>query len=170
MLIKTRLNVFLNHLSDEDIRSVFFERFQVKPGEVIISSKQAVQHLNGLITNRDREKFAVIYLNGANALINSEVIFEGSLTTAAVYPREIVKRVIDNNAASIIIGHNHPSGSIYPSHWDKEVTRKIEQACSVVDVILHDHIIIGYDKWFSFLDNWMLGINPKFETTSKTHG
>ncbi len=168
--MKKRLNGFVENLSDEELRQVFYERFQIKTGEVIISSKQAVQHLTGLITNRDREKFAVIYLNGTNALISSEVIFEGSLTIAAVYPREIVKRVINNGAASIIIGHNHPSGSIYPSYWDKEVTRKIEQACSVVEVILHDHIIIGHDKWFSFSDNWMLGIHPKFETTSKTHG
>ncbi|MEE9400299.1 MAG: JAB domain-containing protein [Dehalococcoidales bacterium] len=169
--MERRLNNITKHLSDDDIRWAFYERFQVNPGEVIVSSKQAVQHLSGLIINRDREKFAVIYLNGANALINSEVIFEGSLTIAAVYPREIVKGVIDNGAASIIIGHNHPSGSIYPSPSDKEVTRKIEQACSTVDVILHDHIIIGYDKWFSFSDNGMLGIHPKFETTSSnTHG
>lgn len=165
-----RLNNITKHLSDDDIRRAFYERFQVNPGEAIVCSTQAVKHLSGLIINRNREKFAVIYLNGANALINSEIIFEGSLTTAAVYPRELIKKIIDKSAAAIIIGHNHPSGSIYPSPGDMEVTRKIEQACNIVEVILHDHIIIGYDRWYSFSDNGMLGIRSKFETTSKTYG
>ena len=146
----------LCRLSDQDLRNVFFKRFEPKTSEVITGSSKAAYHLSALLIDTSQEKFGVIFLNGRNAFIHSEVLFEGTLTTTAVYPREIIKRALDLNAAAIIIGHNHPSGSVSPSLHDQEVTATIKRACEAVGIRLHDHLIVGYDKWFSFSDHHML--------------
>lgn len=146
----------LEILNDAELRQAFYDRFHVKAGDVIESSSQAAQHFAGLLTDPGREKFGVIYLNGRNAVTGTEILFEGTLTTAAVYPREIIKRVLELNAAAIIIGHNHPSGSVHPSLMDITVTSTIGQACKLLGISLHDHIITGGDNWFSFADGDLL--------------
>lgn len=146
----------LSRLSDQDLRKVFFERFELKTGEVITCSSKAAYHLSAFLIDTSQEKFGVIFLNGRNAFIHSDVLFEGTLTTTAVYQREIIKRALDLNAAAIIIGHNHPSGSVSPSLRDKEITETIKRACEAVEIRLHDHLIVGYDNWFSFSDHHML--------------
>lgn len=146
----------LSQLSDQDLRKVFFERFKLKTSEVITCSSKAADHLSAFLVDTSKEKFGVIFLNGRNAFIHSDVLFEGTLTTTAVYPREIIKRALDLNAAAIIIGHNHPSGSVSPSPYDQEITETIKRACEAVEIRLHDHLIIGNDNWFSFSDHHML--------------
>lgn len=146
----------LSRLSDQDLRKVFYERFELKTSEVITCSSKAAYHLSALLINTSQEKFGVIFLNGRNAFIHSDVLFEGTLTTTAVYQREIIKRALDLNAAAIIIGHNHPSGSVSPSPYDQEVTETIKRACEAIGIRLHDHLIVGYDNWFSFSDHHML--------------
>ena len=90
------------------------------------SSDAVVKHLRAYFANEaDREKLVITYLNLSNALIGTEVLFTGTLSTSAVYPREVVKRVIKYHAAAIIIAHNHPSGNPEPSKDDKEITEKI---------------------------------------------
>ena len=145
-----------SQLSDEAIRKIFCDRFRIKYGEVIRGSSQAAHHMTAILTDMSREKFGVIYLNARNEFISSEILFEGTLTTAAVYPREVIKRALAGNAAGIIIGHNHPSGSVLPSLRDQEITRAIKRACKAVGIVLHDHLVIGYDKWFSFSDQGLL--------------
>ena len=114
----------IEQLSDDELRSAFHDRFVTKTGDVIINTEQAYEHLSWLITNREREKFGIIYLNRLNAIINSEILFTGTLAGATVYPREIIIKILNHNAGAIIIGHNHLTGSIRPSQADKEVTNK----------------------------------------------
>ena len=145
----------LSRVSDEDLREAYSARFSMKMGEVFTGSAQVADHLQALLAGRTRETVVVIFLNARNAFIGSEICFEGTVTQAVIFPREIVKVALLKNAAAIIIGHNHPSGQTRPSTDDQEITRKIKHACELVDIPLLDHVIIG-DGHFSFADQNIL--------------
>lgn len=96
------------------------------------------------------EQFRILFLDTKNRLINDEVQQKGTIDHAAVYPREIVKRVLELNAAAIILAHNHPSGDPTPSQADIDMTQKICAATGTVDVTVHDHVVVGRHGAFSF--------------------
>ena len=98
----------------------------------------------------------VIYLNGRNQILKLEELFEGTLSTSAVYPREVVKRALDNNAAAIVLVHNHPSGNSTPSKDDLAITKKLKEATQSIDVSVHDHLIIAGNDVYSFADHGIL--------------
>ncbi len=91
----------------------------------------------------DMEVMYCLYLNGKNKILSIEKMFTGSINSAPVYPREIIKKTIQFKAAAVILVHNHPSGDTTPSKDDQNVTRKVMVALSSIDVQLHDHIIVG---------------------------
>lgn len=149
----------LDKVSDKEIVREYNKRFTLLQGEKISSAETAARHLRVVLSEESsREYFAVIFLNGANKLITTEILFKGTLTTSQVHPREIVKRAIDLNAAAIICGHNHPSGNRHPSRDDIQITKKIQDACKVMDIALHDHLIIpsGSEKYYSFSDSGII--------------
>jgi len=98
----------------------------------------------------------VMYLTSNNGFIACEILFKGTLATSAVYPREVVIHALKHNAAAIVIGHNHPSGNLNPSHDDVNITNKIRAAVETVDITLHDHIIVSSEGFFSFADQGLL--------------
>ena len=98
----------------------------------------------------------VIYLNGRNQILKLEELFEGTLSTSAVYPREVVKRALDNNAAAIVLVHNHQSGNSTPSQDDLAITKKLKEATQSIDVSVHDHLIIAGNDVYSFADHGIL--------------
>ena len=100
--------------------------------------------------------FLVIYLNGRNQILKLEELFEGTLSTSAVYPRGVVKRALDNNAAAIVLVHNHPSGNSTPSQDDLAITKKLKEATQSIDVSVHDHLIIAGNDVYSFADHGIL--------------
>ena len=145
----------MSRVSDEDLREAYSARFSMKMGEVFTGSAQVADHLQAMLAGRTRETVVVIFLNAKNAFIGSEICFEGTVTQAVIFPREIVKVALLKNAASVIIGHNHPSGQTRPSTDDQEITKKIKRACELVDIPLLDHVIVG-DGYFSFADQNIL--------------
>ncbi|MFC1566166.1 RadC family protein [Candidatus Neomarinimicrobiota bacterium] len=141
----------LNQVSDKEIAKEYKKR------DKLTGSNDAANHLTVLLSNDiSREQFAVIFLNAANCIISSKIMFKGSLTSSAVYPREIIKKALELDAAAIIIAHNHPSGATKPSRDDIQITNKIKDACRTVDIILHDHIIIAGKGFYSFSDEGVL--------------
>lgn len=147
------------HISDILLEQEYIRRNCIKLGEQVSSSAIAAKHLKALfIADNKKERFAILFLNGQNLLIKAEIPFEGSLTSSAVYPREIVKKAIQHNAASIIIGHNHPSSQLKPSSDDLIITKKIKDGLQLIDVPLIDHIIIGFgiQEFYSFADDNMI--------------
>lgn len=104
----------------------------------------------------NREEFKIILLTSRNHLILERTIFEGTLTESIVNAREIVREALNNSAAGIVFVHNHPSGDPTPSLEDKNITKRLVEACKLVNVQPHDHIIIGKDRYFSFLQNGLL--------------
>lgn len=97
-----------------------------------------------------REVFLVMFLNNQHTLIQTDVLFTGTLNQTAVYPREVLKRAIELNAAAVILAHNHPSGHPEPSAADKALTRKLQHLLGEVDIRVLDHIIVAASQQFSF--------------------
>ncbi|PIQ86184.1 MAG: hypothetical protein COV74_05775 [Candidatus Omnitrophica bacterium CG11_big_fil_rev_8_21_14_0_20_45_26] len=104
------------------------------------------------LRDRKREVFKVIFLNKANQIIGEKDLFEGTVDSAAVHPREIVKAVLDHHATAVILVHNHPSGRTAPSNEDKDVTAGIVSACQTISTKVLDHLIIGNNQYFSFVE------------------
>ncbi len=123
---------------------------QILNQDYLTSAEQVRDYLIHYLKQRDREQFMVILLNGRNQIIDLVTVFEGTLTTSAVYPREIVKLALERDAAAIILVHNHPSGSLYPSADDVTITNRLKEACEMIDVQVHDHLIIGGNEYYSF--------------------
>ena len=103
-----------------------------------------------------KEVFTVLYLDVKNNLLKAETAFEGSLTSTSIYPRQIVKRALELKAAALIFAHNHPSGETEPSDADREITKSLVLAGSIMEMRVLDHIIIGDNKYFSFADNGLI--------------
>ena len=99
----------------------------------------------------DTERMYCIFLNCRNRIIAIEKMFEGTITQMAVYPRELIKTVINLKSTSIILVHNHPSGNPSPSREDKALTMKVAVVMTSIDVSLHDHVIVG-DGDYSMAD------------------
>ncbi len=103
----------------------------------------------------DIEKMYCIFMDAKNKIIKIEKLFSGTISSAAVYPREIVKKVLELKATAIIISHNHPSGDITPSSSDFMITAQIHAALASINVALHDHLIIAKD-FYSFAEHGFL--------------
>jgi len=95
-------------------------------------------------------------LDSQNQLIKDEVLFYGTINAASVYPREVVKAALRNNAAALILAHNHPSGVAEPSQADKLITTKLQQALALIDINVLDHIIVGGENCVSFAERGLI--------------
>ena len=111
--------------------------------------------------NNDVETVYCIFLDGQNHILAIEKMFSGSLTCAIVFPREIVKRVIALAAGAVVLIHNHPSGNTEPSAEDKALTRKVIFSLTAIDVLLHDHLIVGNGYHSMSDDGWMKSVTDK---------
>ena len=147
----------ISSISDSDLLSEYIRRFTVKAGESIKTSKEAAAHFRAYFADAaKREQFVVCFLNGQHRVLATEKLFTGSITTSAVYPREVVQRILDLGAAAVMLAHNHPSGELTPSSSDRAVTKKLSVALESIDVAVLDHIIIGGAEYFSFADHRIL--------------
>lgn len=100
----------------------------------------------------EREHFDVLFLNNTHQLIAAETLFKGTIDGASVYPREVLKKALEYNAAALILAHNHPSGNPGPSIADKNITNRLKDACAYVDIRVLDHIIVGGTDTYSFAE------------------
>ena len=120
------------------------------------SADEVLDYLKHNLRDKNREVFLVIYLNGRNQILKMEELFEGTLSTSAVYPREVVKRALVNDAAALVFVHNHPSGNPNPSQDDLTITKKLKKAAQAIDVSVHDHLIIAGNDVYSFADHGLI--------------
>jgi DNA repair protein RadC len=107
------------------------------------------------------EAFMLIFLNTKNKVLDYKVIQEGTVDRAVIYPRRIVEEAIARHAASVILVHNHPSGHSEPSPEDRELTKSIVEAARTIDLRVLDHIIVGKEGHFSFVENHLFPIVPR---------
>lgn len=123
---------------------------------VITSSGDVASYLQILLRDYKHEVFAVIYLNRANKINDFKIISEGGITGTVADPRIILKKALEEDAVSIILCHNHPSGSLKPSKADEELTFKIKEAAKYFDIKVLDHLIVSDDGYYSFADEGIL--------------
>ncbi|MDX5932251.1 RadC family protein [Acidiphilium acidophilum] len=109
-----------------------------------------IDYLTIAMARETIEQFRVLYLDNRNRLIANEIASRGTINHTQVYVRELVKRTLETHATALILVHNHPSGDPSPSREDIEMTREVQRAIALLDVTLHDHIIIGKGAWLSF--------------------
>lgn len=112
-------------------------------GDVLSSPEHVRQYLSLHLTGLGHEVFAGLFLDNRHRVIEYRELFRGTIDSAAVYPREVVKRCLRCNAAAVIFAHNHPSGVAEPSDTDVRLTRKLVDALALIDVRVLDHLIIG---------------------------
>ena len=110
---------------------------------VITKATDVKNFLKQALAYEEREHFAVMFLDNKHALIKFEIMFSGTIDSSNVYPREVVKRALELNAAAVVLSHNHPSGITEPSQADKNITQRLKTALDTVDVRILDHIIVG---------------------------
>lgn len=142
----------------EDLKSGKFTSMikESSRGNAVSNAREGFNIMKPFYASQDDiEKMYCIFMDAKNKILKIEKLFSGTIATAAVYPREIVKRVIELKATAIILSHNHPSGDITPSSSDFAITVRIQAALSSIDVALHDHLIIGKD-FYSFAEHGFL--------------
>lgn len=123
---------------------------KVEEDSIISNWPELINYCQANIGNKKTEEFHILYLNSKCHLIKDETHSTGTINTSSVYPREILKRVLEVGATSIIIVHNHPTGDTAPSNADINITKKIKEILKTIDVPLHDHLIVGKGNCFSF--------------------
>jgi DNA repair protein RadC len=122
-----------------------------------LTSPEAVRdYLRLTLAGKQHEVFLALFLDAQNRLIVAEELFRGTLTQTSVYPREVVKRALHHNAASVIFAHNHPSGIAEPSRADELLTRTLKSALSLVDLKVLDHVIVAGGAAVSFAERGLL--------------
>ena len=116
------------------------------------NSKELFDFLYHSIRDKDREYFKIIFLDSKNRVISTESHSKGTLTASSVYPREVVDAALKHKAAALIFAHNHPSGDPTPSPEDVSITRQLVFSGKVMGITVHEHIIIGDNRYYSFAD------------------
>ena len=123
---------------------------------IVKSSRDIANYLQALLRDLPHEVFAVAYLNQANRINHFEIVSKGGITGTVADPRVILKKALLEDAVSIILCHNHPSGNLQPSKADQDLTCKLKDAAQLLDIDLFDHIIVSENGYFSFADADML--------------
>jgi DNA repair protein RadC len=124
---------------------------KMRRGEHLGSSTLVATYLQAKLGGLDHEVFAVLFLDLKNRLLEYSELFRGSINNTAVHVREVVKEALRRNSASVVISHNHPSGDLNPSAADIEMTRRLRDALALVEIRLHDHVIVGGNASASFV-------------------
>jgi len=129
---------------------------EMRSGDALNSPRAVREYLQLLLRARQQEVFIALFLDAQHRVIASEELFQGTLTQTSVYPREVVKRALHQNAAAVIFAHNHPSGVAEPSQSDQLLTDALKQALQLVDVRVLDHFIVAGAGCLPFAERGML--------------
>jgi len=127
----------------------FWRRKFTKQTAPFINSTESAAEQLSFIRDKKQEYFVMLTLDGARRLISNKIITIGTLMSSLVHPRKVFSPAIEDRAASIIIGHNHPSGQLAISDQDKEVTKRIKIAGDLLGIPLDDHVIVAGDSFVS---------------------
>ena len=131
-------------------------RAEVLHQPVLANWDRLIDYLNAVLARERVEQFRVLFLDNRNRLLADEAQARGTVNHTPVYPREVVKRALELHATALILVHNHPSGDPNPSRDDVEMTGLVKQAAAALSITLHDHVIVGNGRWFSFRQEGML--------------
>lgn len=125
-------------------------------GNGLTSPQQSRDYLQAQLSQEPREVFAALFLDSQHRVLGFEKLFYGTINSAAIHPREIVRRCLELGAAALIVAHNHPSGIAEPSQADRQITEQLQRTLTLIDVRLLDHIVIGHGSCSSFAERGWL--------------
>ncbi|CAA9890935.1 protein associated with replication fork, possible DNA repair protein [Candidatus Methylobacter favarea] len=128
----------------------------LKRGDALTSPDATRAYLSAQLRGYSYEVFACLFLDNQHRVIQLDELFRGTIDGASVYPREVVKQALYQNAAAVIFAHNHPSGIAEPSQADKQITEKLKQALALFDIRVLDHFIIGDGQPYSFAEHGLI--------------
>jgi len=148
----------------EKAKSIIAYKYK-RLADALSSPQKTIEFLKLQFGIVEHEQFGVLFLDNKHKVISFDFMFNGTIDGASVYPREVVKRALEHNAAAVIFTHNHPSGDPEPSQSDKGITDQLKTALQTIDIRVLDHIIIG-ESSFSFAENGLnfLGFNTSLIT------
>lgn len=129
---------------------------KMRDRDALNSSASVKDYLRLTLGRKAYEVFAVLFLDAQNRPVAIEEMFRGTLTQTSVYPREVVKRALHHNAASVILAHNHPSGTSEPSNADQILTQALKNALALIDIRILDHFIVGGGTVLSFAERGLI--------------
>lgn len=129
---------------------------EIKESPVLNTSRSAAVYLRTLLRDSPVEIFGILYLNTGNRIIHFDTISQGGVSSTVVEPRQIMKKALQEDAAHLILCHNHPSGNTQPSAADKLLTKRIQNAANLLEISIVDHIIVSEEGYFSFADEGIL--------------
>jgi len=132
------------------------EKLALKTSLMATSSKAVKDYCRLQIGSLERENFGILFLNNQNELISFEVMFQGSVNAASVYPMPCVKKALELNSNRLILVHNHPSGLNAPSEADKVITNRLVDAFKLLDIQVLDHLIVSCTGSYSFTENGLI--------------
>jgi DNA repair protein RadC len=156
---KNNINIQENLEEETLISNALFcleNRLRYNTGQYLKSSQDVHAYTKLQLAEEQDEVFAALFLTSQHQLIYFEKLFFGTINQATVYPRKIIKKALQHNAAKLIIAHNHPSQHCEPSRSDRELTRDIKKILDIIDVQLIDHIVITHQETYSFAENGLL--------------
>lgn len=133
-----------------------YDNSNLTPKVKIFSAVNAYRTFSNYIRDEKQESLLAIYLDVKNRYITHKIVFKGTLDRSQIYPRDVFKAALLENASGIIIMHNHPSGEVIPSKSDDEATCDMAEAGELIGVKLLDHIIVGRDEFYSYLEEGRL--------------
>jgi DNA repair protein RadC len=125
-------------------------RAEALDGPVLTTSQALIDYLFADMAHLPAERLRVLFLNSKNRLLRDEMVSEGSINEAPIYPREIMRRALEVGATALILAHNHPSGDPAPSEADIRTTRRVAEAARPLEIRIHDHVIVARSGWSSF--------------------
>ncbi|PAU86011.1 DNA repair protein RadC [Pseudomonas sp. WN033] len=132
------------------------ERRIFRRGQALCAPDTVKNFLRGKLVGQRNEVFAALFLDSQHQLLAYEELFKGTIDEARVYPRVVLTKALEYNAAAVIFAHNHPSGTTEPSHADRALTARLKAALAPVDIRMLDHLIIGQGQPFSFAETGLI--------------
>ncbi len=139
----------------KEMASLYLKQ-KAKEKKQISCTTELLDFCRTVMGGKKDEEFAVIYLDVQNQIIEFETVQKGVVNQAVVYPRQVLENALKKKASAIILAHNHPSGHVRPSDADIRLTKTIQETAKVLDILVHDHIIIGENRFFSFREEGLM--------------
>lgn len=136
--------------------AAFYLMQKAKDKPQIACTSELLDFVRMAMGGKKDEEFCVIYLDAQNQIIEFETVQQGIANQAVVYPRQVLEKALRKKASALILAHNHPSGHVRPSDADIRLTRTIQETARALDILIHDHIIIGENRFFSFREEGMM--------------